>query len=354
MNSCERYILPAALLLLVSWARGAQLPEVLQRLPPIDVSPESDRTPTADAPAFRLARDPPEYRTPEEVLPPRLPAWIEAPPSAGPELMFSGPHLIDHKEGFFQKFAVSAGQIVRDGSDGLGQTETMVFATFAVPAPTTDWPLLVIPTFEPTALDGPPALALPSWVYAAHLDLMWLPKIGERWLGVLAGNPGWYSDFEGDTGDAFRLTGQAIVRYDWTPDRLQFVLGAAYIHRINRTWLPVAGIIWKPNDDWTCNLVFPEGKIGHRVCQGEGYEHWLYFAGGFGGNNWRVQRPGGDSDILAILDWRLILGWERKLDGGAGVNVEVGYIFSRELEFASTGIVYPFGSTVMLRAGLAF
>ena len=40
-----------------------------------------------------------------------------------------------------------------------------------------------------------------------------------------------------------RLTGQAVVRYDWTPDRLQFVLGAAYINRINRSWLPVAGVV---------------------------------------------------------------------------------------------------------------
>jgi len=30
------------------------------------------------------------------------------------------------------------------------------------------------------------------------------------------------------------------------------------------------------------------------------------------------------------------------------------YVFSRELEFASTGIKYPFGNTLLVRAGIAF
>jgi cell division topological specificity factor len=36
--------------------------------------------------------------------------------------------------------------------------------------------------------------------------------------------PGWYSDFEGTDPAWFRLTGKAIARYDWVPERLQLVL----------------------------------------------------------------------------------------------------------------------------------
>ena len=331
-----------------------QLPEIVHRLPPIEAGRDGGGPFADEAPAFRLARDPPEYRTPEEVLPSRLPQLPEWPQLLESPQLSESPHLTDHKDSFFQKLSLSGAYILQDGSDGLGQVETVLFATFAVPAPTTDWPLLLIPTLEPTALNGPAALALPSWVYAAHLDLMWLPKFGERWLGVLAVSPGWYSDFQGDAADSFRLTGQAVVRYDWTPNRLQFVLGAAYINRINRTWLPVAGAIWKPTDDWNCQVIFPEAKIGRRMGWGVDYEHWLYLAGGFGGNNWRVQRPDGESDILAILDWRVMVGWERKTNGGAGLYAELGYVFSRELEFESSGIIYPFGNTLLVRAGIAF
>jgi hypothetical protein len=183
---------------------------------------------------------------------------------------------------------------------------------------------------------------------------MWLPRVGERWRGMLTASPGWYSDFQGEAADSFRFVGQAIARYDWTPDRLQLVAGAAYINRINRRWLPVVGIIWKPTDEWSFDLVFPQGKIGRRIVWGPDHEHWLYLAGGFGGNNWRVKRPSGDTDILAILDWRLMLGWERRRDGGAGLNFEVGYVFSRELEFDSSDTIYDFGPTLLLRGIVAF
>lgn len=323
---------------------AAELPEPIQPLPPIEADFGSAPVAAGGDPAFRLASDPPAYRTPEDVL------ATEVPPLPGPQLS-------EYKKSFFQKLSFTATEVLRDGDGGLGQFETELFAAFAVPAPTVEWPLLLSPTLEVTFLDGPDAVALPPRLYAAYLDLMWVPRLSERWLGILAVAPGWYSDFEGSADDAFRLTGRALVRYDWQPGRLQIVLGAVYVNRMDSPWIPAAGVIWKPNQDWNLELVFPRAKLARRIGWGLDYEHWVYLGGSFGGNDWSIQRPGnpaGPRDTLALRDWRLTLGWERKLDGGAGLAVELGYVFSRQYELASTGIEYDLDDTLLVRGIVAY
>jgi hypothetical protein len=289
-----------------------------------------------DEPAFRVARDPSAYRTPDEVL--------------GPQ----PPQLTEYKSGFFQKLSCTGTEIVGSGSEGLNLLETELYATLAVPAPTIDFPLLLIPTLEATLVDAPAALPLPSTLYATYLDLMWLPQLGAQWRGMLAVAPGWYSDFDGDARDAFRLTGRAIVRYDWIPDRFQVVLGTVYVNRIRSRWIPAGGIIWKPTDDWNFDLVFPRAKLARRLSWGPDYEHWAYLAGGFGGNNWQIHRPDGSTELLALRDWRLMIGWERKYNGGAGFNVELGYVFAREIELPARGTEVDVDATMLFRAGLAY
>jgi hypothetical protein len=183
---------------------------------------------------------------------------------------------------------------------------------------------------------------------------MWVPQLTSRLTGILAVTPGWYGDFEVDVNDTFRFTGKAILRYDWLPERLQLVLGVLYLDRLNTKVLPVGGIIWKPNDDLSFDLVFPQSKIAQRISCGMGFENWLYVSAGFGGNTWTIQRAATDPDELNLVDWRLMLGWEHRRNGGAGARLEVGYVFSREIEFRSQPIVYELDDTAMLRGVLTF
>jgi hypothetical protein len=55
-----------------------------------------------------------------------------------------------------------------------------------------------------------------------------------------------------------------------------------------------------------------------------------------------------------MRDWRFTLGWERKMNGGAGLGLEVGYVFARDFEYAHTGPVYEPDDTLLLRGFLAF
>lgn len=287
-------------------------------------------------PQYRLATDPLEFERPDEILPEEK------------------PHLTAFKSGFFQKLSFLATPILKDGDDGLGIVETELAATFALPAPTKDHPLLLIPSFNVTFFDGPAALDLPPSVYAALFDFLWAPKLGERWRAVLSAEPGWYNAFDGDPQAGFRMTGKAFVRYDWVPDRVQVTLGALYINRVDLPVVPIAGVLWKPTDDWSLDLMFPKTKIARRLNCGEGYETWLYLGGGFGGNNWVVETAPGVTDKLILRDWRLTFGWERKLNGGAGLYFEAGYVFARDAEWESIGVEYLFEDTAMFRGGIAF
>jgi hypothetical protein len=283
-----------------------------------------------------LASEPTEYRSPQEVLPEPAPT------------------LTSHKNGFFQKLSFTGTQVFQDGADGLGMFETELFAAFALPAPTTETPLILIPALETHFLSGPTYADLPPRLYTTYLDFMWLPNVGDRWHGMLSVAPSWFSDFDGGDEGAFRWTGRAIVRYDWIPEQLQFVLGVLYLDRFDYEFLPVGGIVWKPSDDWDFELVFPKAKIARRLAWGLGFEHWVYLSGTFGGNDWSIATPSGARDLLIMKDWRLSLGWERKMNGGAGILFEVGYVFNREFEFASTGAVYYPDDTLLLRGGVAF
>jgi len=331
-------VVAACLCAAVAFAASAtaQSPEIIRRLPPIELEPVTPSEVSNTNLLHRFASDPSEYRTPEDVLVP------------------DEPHLTSNKTGFFQKLSLTGTHIFRGGSDGVGITETELFAAFALPAPTTKSPLVLIPTLEMHFLDAPSFARLPSNLYATYFDFMWLPRFGERWKGMLSIAPGWYSDFESGSDDGFRFTGRGIARYYWVPETLEVILGVIYTNRLNNKVIPAAGLIWKPSDDLNFELVFPRAKIARRLSWGMGFENWVYVGGGFGGNTWAIGAPGGGQETLDMLDWRLTLGLERKTNGGAGARFEVGYVFARELEFASTATEVKLDDTLLLRGVVVF
>lgn len=311
-------------------------PEVLHRLPPIDLVPNAVAPPSLVETPIRMASDPMDFRMPQEILPP------ETPP------------LAKHKNGFFQKLSFTATEVFPDGSGGLGLTETQLYGAFALPAPTTESPLLLVPTWETTFVQSPDYATLPRQLYAAYFDLIWLPKITPKLTGIVSLTPGWYTDFEGDSSDGLRWTGRLAGRYDWSDDRLQILLGVLYLDRYYARVLPIAGVIWKPTDDWNLELVFPKAKLARRLGWGCGFENWAYLGGGFGGNDWSVLRSDGVQDLLVYRDWRITLGWEQKRDAGAGFGCEAGFVFYRDLEYVAAATAFKPDETFLLRGFLTF
>jgi hypothetical protein len=161
--------------------------------------------------------------------------------------------------------------------------------------------------------------------------------------------PTYFSDFRATNSDAFRLLGRAVGFYARS-ERTQFVLGAVYLNIGEEIpLLPVAGMIWAPQDDLRYELVFPQPVIGRRIQASACRERWLFVSGEFAGGSWATQRDSGVKDVVNYSDWRVITGLETRFSDGHGWRAEVGYTFGRWLDYDSgIGDVDP-DSTIMFR-----
>jgi len=302
----------------------------------------------------------------------RLPDGVEPPPDlafpesgVGPiyseEYYYEGvpgpQKLSPYKNGFFQKLSFSAAWIGTGGVGELGITEIDTALTVAVPMPIREWPMLITPGYNVDFLDGPsgpPGSDLPPRLNEAYLDFMWLPTFVHRHTLMLAVAPSYFSDFEGDHDKAFRLTGKALWIYDARPDELQLVVGVLYLNRDNVRLLPAGGAIWCPADWAKFELIFPKPKLAIRYNVGQGFEDWGFVTAEFGGNTWAIERESGLSDQVTLLDYRILGGIERKLDGGAGYRLEAGYVFGRSVEYSSNLGNFDPSDTFIVRGGVTY
>jgi hypothetical protein len=275
----------------------------------------------------------------------------------------------DNREGAFQKLSFVNTYLPRMGSNGFGWYDAELTSVWGLPFPTKDAPLVITPGIATHWLDGPDNLDIPAQLHDVYTDFRWLPKIGEQFRVDVAVRPGYYSDWDGSSARAFRVTGHLSGVYDWTPT-FQFVLGAAYLDRPDIEVLPIAGFIWKPNPNELYQLVFPTPKIA--LCYADDSnprqssiaidcgptpaktQDWFYLAGELGGGTWAIRHSDGASDLMSYGDWRVFLGIETKSIVSFGSFLEAGFVFHRLIRLSSTGEDTQVGNTAMVRAGLNY
>ncbi len=262
----------------------------------------------------------------------------------------------DARDGMFQKLIFNSTWLDSGGADGLGLSELELKTVLGLPIPSRRSPMLLTPTFSVDYLDEPLGADLPPRVYEASVQFRWWKRFTPRFGIDFALTPGVYSDFEQSTDEAFRTPGHVVSRFEWTPN-VHFVLGVAYLDRPDLDWLPIGGIVWTPHEDLKLDLVFPRPRIARRLyclgAFGEEVQHWAYVAGEFGTKVWAIRRAGAN-DLLTYRDCRLLLGLERKALGGLDLKLEVGYVFSREIQFTSAAPDIDPADTVMLRLGVSY
>ena len=369
--------------LLTGAAMAAAVPEPTEQLPPIDATRVADNTaaawqlrrlPSAESSWTDRRSDWPDrssvtadaFSTAPYVRPPGGEGLSVTPvtyPRALSEPLLQdipqeppAAHVSSFKNSVFQKISLTAAWLNRNGPGEVGVTEVQLFGSLAFPLPTPEKPLVITPGFGFYFVDGPNNAVqdLPSQVYDAYLEFRWINKINDRWLADLAVSPGVHSDFEHWDDSALRITGRAIAVYTWGP-RLKIILGVIYLDRDDVSMLPAAGIIWTPSDDWSLELVSPRPRIAWRLWYvPEQREDWIYVAGELGGGSWSVERASLVQDVVTSRDYRVLIGVERKRPGGAGARFEAGWVFNREIEYASpTPMITP-DATVMIRGGIVY
>jgi hypothetical protein len=206
-------------------------------------------------------------------------------------------------------------------------------------------------------MDGPDSPDVPPRLHDAAITFQNIRPLNDNWMVMLDVTLGQYADDSSfDSSEAFRITGGGAGVYR-SSDAWKWVLGATYVDRIHTKILPVAGFIYTPNDDAEYRLVFPAPKLSWRLPWSDvpgTDERWFYLAGEFGGGKWAVQQADGTYDRLDITDWRIYIGAERRIVGGLSRRVELGYVFSRQLEYQSNGSEIDLGDTLMVRGGLTY
>jgi hypothetical protein len=266
--------------------------------------------------------------------------------------------ISDIKSGMLQRLSFTGAWLPALDSDGLGMSDLEAYAVLGLPAPTTEWPLLVTPLFAVHYLDGPPTPDLPARLHDASVQFRWLPRLLEHSWGYslrldLAFEPGIHSDFESSDDDAWRYPGHALAIFELSP-RHKLVAGLLYLDREDVNYLPAGGLIWSPNEDWQLDLIFPKPKIAQRLSADGCREWWHYLAAEFGGGPYSIRRTSGAQDVIILRDYRLYYGVEHKTLGGLSGKVEAGVVLGREVEFVSGEPTHEPGETLIVRAGVAY
>jgi hypothetical protein len=261
------------------------------------------------------------------------------------------------RDGVFQKIFFTGTWLPQLDGDSLGWGDLESGIVLGFPFWRRDTPLLVTPRFAIHLLDKPETLDLPDQVYDTSFEFRHLRKFGaSRWGMDVAVRLGYYSDFERSTGDAFRVTGYGLGAFESSPGT-KWVLGVAYLNRANATILPIGGVLIEqtPNIRW--ELVAPRPRVAWQLAGSvaDSDERWFYLAANFGGGGWSIVRPDTQKlDRLYYSDYRLLIGYERKIIGGLSRLYELGYVFNRKLELDRPTPQASLDNTLYLRVGLTY
>ena len=238
------------------------------------------------------------------------------------------------REGAFQKVNFDVLWAPKGkGERALGLTQLNLSATFGLPAPTREAPLLVKPFLQTSFFDSP---TFSPTLHTAGVDFLWfVPLVKNQYMLALGATPSYSGDFKAKK-ESFRIPAHLVGIWSCNP-RTKVLLGVLYLDRkTSYNWLPMGGIVWTPNEDINFELTFPRVRLSQRLkwwgsAAGDSVSDWLYGGFEFGTGSWGWQ-AGPDFDTrLEYSDYRLQLGYERRGLSGLTLALEAGWMFKREV-----------------------
>ena len=240
--------------------------------------------------------------------------------------------------------SVSFAWLAPGGATGFGTTDLDVHYTWQVGQAFEREPLLVTPGVGFHLWSGPDVLDLPPRVYDLYVDLTWR-AISRDHSGLTLGlTPGYYGDFGRLDSKAFQFTGWLLG--DWTVNERWTLLGGlAYVRQLKSNLLPIGGAVWRPNEDVRVDLVFPRPRVARRLWMTETEETWAYVSGVFGGGAWAVE-DGNHNVLVRYSDLRLCLGAEWLRWDGGSTQIELGYVFARDISLDQFSVLEPDGTAL--------
>lgn len=149
------------------------------------------------------------------------------------------------------------------------------------------------------------------------------------WMHRVTIIPGINSDFENISGDDVKFSAfyQAIYRRSST---LTWVMGLGAGHQFGDTQaFPIFGAIYKPNEKWHFNLVFPEFEASYIASA---KSHW-YLSVKPTGRTWNIEVESSNDNVdITTKEIRVALGTVYAVNQSLALRVEVGSAMNRELD----------------------
>lgn len=337
--------------------------------PPATALPYTYSAPITTAPAAPVFSAPaaPAVQAAPFTAPGVAPSASSAPLFSGaPSLGWqSGTYTWQRNDGttqtftkFVQQLSIEHAYLHGDSNDArdVALNETEIASTFAYPlGGNVETPLLITPGFAFNFFNGPiggaGAANIPGDTYDAYLDASWFPQPLPAFAADLGLRVGVYSDFSTVNSDSIRVLGRGLGVVKLTPT-LDVIAGVVYLDRVDVKLLPAGGFHYKPNDLWDFYAVFPSPRVSRQLQSRGGLNARWFVAGEYGGGSWTGRRIG-LNDRFDYNDLRVTTGVEWETAQQRRGSVEIGYVFDRELVFASGA---PNGATVddtfILRAGI--
>jgi len=191
-------------------------------------------------------------------------------------------------------------------------------------------------------ISGPNQTDMPPQLYDIDLSFYGKMHITDRLSYDIAIRPGFFADFQGSAREGFRIPAHGVAYYRLT-ETTELVLGVEHLDRDDIAWLPVGGVVLRPDEDWRLEAVFPKPRVMHRLDNGEA----IYVAAEMGGSMWATERDWLVDDVATYRDYRIVLGFQTETDEHIKFW-EVGYVFDRRLEYRSgTGSYKPLDTTIL-------
>lgn len=179
-------------------------------------------------------------------------------------------------------------------------------------------------------LSGPQSIHLPPRLYDFELGYQFRNSLSSLFSYEWSAMAGIYSDFEDSARDGVRFPAHAVGMFHPGP-RADWVFGVDYLGRDDIKVLPVAGFVWHDpqRPELRYELVFPRPRIDLTLSSNSR----IYCRGLLGGGTWDIEFPDESNDVMTYRDYRLSFGLEQADSEGALMSWELGWVFSRKLEF---------------------
>ena len=212
-----------------------------------------------------------------------------------------------------------------------------------------------------TSLQTPESFGIPEDLFEYSVGIASFRKLNERWsvrsiLGV-----GLATDNENRSSDSWRFRGGLFATYSRN-DNVKWTFGGLAMGRQDLPVIPVIGAVWQPNPAVRVDLVYPQPRINRLLFDDGARQQWVYFGGGTSGSTWGYQQFEAIDDQLTYSDLRIVFGWESRPAGSSGMpfvrgkttQFELGYVFSRQLEFEQDTRQEFLGDALMLSLSTKF